>query len=587
MNEAIATGVNQSPRPSSFWQRLCWLLVGLVVARGVAAACVLPPFEGWDEYQHVAYVEKMHRGESRPVLEQATIPPEFLAQVVAFPQPIWALKGGLARFGAIGHAEFQARFDPRQPHVTLPRFRGGSERLYQAQHGPLYYRLVAPFYAALGGMNNLRASVAGLRLVNVGLTAAAVALTLGILRRITRSERLAALLALPLAAHPLFLLNAVRVANDALGVLMATAAVGVGIALAVGLGRMGRRPLGCALALGLAIGLAAQAKATNLALLPFAAACWLAWGVREHKQHRLNPGRFVLAGLLLAIGFLALESSNLRFNLEHYASPAAMQETLVNRRNGRSPLDLLRTAAALPWSQELGRLWTRGLFFKGGWSFVQTSEQATLSYQKLVSFGLAGWIVWGLGGLVTRRRSGMAARRSNAPVFLAASAPGLLVVLVLGYTAALGYHMVQSKLAWGIVSTGPWYACPALPWFLVLVSRGGLAWPLGRCREALPWLLAATGVWAELVGIWGAMIPTYAAASGGLTASLEHLAQLQPVFLGTSTLALALAAELLLLVALVLTFRDATRAESIPAALPPPNRHSRPHLRTFATSQSR
>ena len=567
------------PRPSAFWRRACRLLVALVVVRGVVTLCIVPPFEGWDEYQHVGYVERMRQGAGRPVLGEAMVPPALMTRVVEFPQPHTALGDGLARFGAVGYAEFWARHDSRGPHAPAAVFRGGDQALYQAQHGPLYYRLAAPLFAALGGVNDLRRSVAGLRLANVGLTAGAVALGLGLLRRITHSERHAALLVLPLAMHPLFLLNGARVANDALGVLLATVAVGLGMTLALGQGRLGRRAGWCAVGLGVAAGLAAQAKATNLALVPFAAACWLAYIVRERRQVSLHPGRALLVGVVLAAGFLAVESSDLWFNLRHHGLPTAMQEALVNRRNGRTPTDLLRTAATFRWGREVELLWARELFFKGGWSFLRTSIQATLGYQFLVKLGLAGWAVWAIRRLAARRWPGTPQSRDHAPVFVATAVPGLFAVLVLGYTAALAYHMVQSKLAWGAPTTNPWYACPALPWFLALATAGGLAWPLGRFREALPLSLAAAGLAGELVGLWGWMVPTYAAGADGWAESLRRLAWLQPGALGTPTLLVALAAETTIVAALVLVFRDAQRASSslaTPPATPFRGAHARP-----------
>src|SRR5262249_37263997 len=135
--------------------------------------------------------------------------------LVRFPQPSTAVRDMLGPIGAVGYEAFWSRHDPRDPRSMPPVPRGAALPLYQAQHGPLYYRLAAPLFGALGGVGDLRASVGGLRLANVGLTAAAVALALGLARRLLRSERDAALVILPLAAHPLFLLNGARVANDA------------------------------------------------------------------------------------------------------------------------------------------------------------------------------------------------------------------------------------------------------------------------------------------------------------------------------------------------------------------------------------
>jgi hypothetical protein len=516
----------------------------------VVDLCVLPPFEGWDEYQHVGYVEHVRATSARPVLGAALVPSALLREAVKLPHPASVVRGPLGKVGAVDYEGFWAGHNPRDPSSRPLTYLGGGVTLYEAQHGPLYYRLAAPVFATLGGTGDLKTSVAGLRLVNLGLTAASLALTLGLLRRLMPSERDAALAALPLAAHPLFLLNGTRVANDALGVFLASLAVATGLALALEIGRLGRRPAWCGLALGLVAGLAALAKATNLALAPFALACWL---VRLSRE-RGRGARVWLAGAMLATGGLALVTGEVRFNLARYGLPTAMQEAVIHRIGGRTPADLLRAAATIPWGTALPRLWGRELFFKGGWSFLRTHPVITYSYEYAITVGLAGWAVW-------------AARRPGA--FRSFAAPALGLVLVLGYTAALAYHMAESKLVWGVSTTNSWYACPALPWFLAMAVGGGLAWswdrgPGRRLGLAVPAALASAGLAGEFVGIWGQMVPAYTAEASGSEA-LRRLALLQPPALGTPTLLAALAAEVLILAALALTLRDGDAPETRPS----------------------
>jgi hypothetical protein len=227
-----------------------------------------------------------------------------------------------------------------------------------------------------------------------------------------------------------------------------------------------------------------------------------------------------------------------------------MQEAVINHKKGLTRTDLLQTAATIPWAKALPRLWDRDLFFTGGWSFLPTHPRALRYYRYALFAGLLGW-VWRAVVLVTMDRS-----RRNA-MFASAWVPAALVVLVLGYTAGLAFHMVQSKAAWGVSTTNPWYACAALPWFLAVVSAGGLFWPLGRWgRAALPAALAVICLGSEIVGIWGRMVPVYTANATGWE-MLRRLAHLQPGTLGTMTLALAIAGEVVILAALVLVGRDA------------------------------
>ena len=138
-----------------------------MICRGLVILCVMPPFEAWDEYQHVGYVEHVRETGRAAVLNETMVPQALLEEVVKFPQPQHAVDEQLKHHGAVGYASYWG--DPAQA-----QYRGGTLPLYQAQHSSLYYRIAAPFFGVLGGVKNLRASVAGLRFLNVLLTAAAV-----------------------------------------------------------------------------------------------------------------------------------------------------------------------------------------------------------------------------------------------------------------------------------------------------------------------------------------------------------------------------------------------------------------------------
>ena len=63
----------EEPRRDYAWRRLRVILTGLVLCRGIVLLCVLPPFEGWDEYQHVGYIVYWNETGSRPWLGQADV----------------------------------------------------------------------------------------------------------------------------------------------------------------------------------------------------------------------------------------------------------------------------------------------------------------------------------------------------------------------------------------------------------------------------------------------------------------------------------------------------------------------------------
>ncbi|WP_165249755.1 glycosyltransferase family 39 protein [Paludisphaera soli] len=544
-------GTDGPPEVSSragFHRRFGVLLALLVLARGVVLLCALPPFEGWDEYQHVAYVQHLHEGGRTPVVGETRVPSAVLAEAVKYPQPGSAVRDGLGGVGGVGYQQFWAdRLDGR----TRP-FRDAPVMMYQSQHGPLSYRMLQPVYAAFGGVDSVGSSIAGMRLLNLLLTAGAVAAAFFCLSTSLRERRAAAWVGLVLATYPLFLINGVRVANDALAVFLATLTVWLGLSLSARpWASPGRLALAC-LATGVLAGFAVLAKATNYALAPFLGFCMLAIAARPEITLRRSAG----LAIALSVGFLAVTQAEMRFNLAHYGSISSMQEAAVNHSRGLGRADLLRTAMAIPWTDWIVDLWTRLVFFAGAWSFQGTHPKTIFAHRDLVMIGLLGWVWGGLAWAAMRRRGLRPSR-----IFADPRLPLACLVLVAGYTGALGYHLVQSKLAWGQWSTGAWYASAAMPWFLTLVVLGLMRWPLsGRLRGLAPLALIGTSIAAEILGVFGRMVPFYTGFARW-PVDAERLASLQPAWLGLPTILAAMLVEVAALAALILILRDDARAE--------------------------
>ena len=211
----------------------------------------------------------------------------------------------------------------------------------------------------------------------------------------------------------------------------------------------------------------------NFGLVPFVAFCLLLVVVRDRPSLR----RPALGGLLLALGILAVTQFEWRTNLARFGGLTPMQEAVVNRSRGRTAGDLLGVAAAMDWSKVVRRLWLRDSFFAGGWSFLGTDVRLVKLYYFAGLAGLAGW-----GWRVVAR-----GRRESA-VFESCGA-GRLPGPVRGLHRRAGVPHGPIEAGLGLATTTPWYACPALPWFLMLVAGGGLAWPIGRFRAAVPVLL--------------------------------------------------------------------------------------------------
>jgi hypothetical protein len=504
------------PRP-----RLKVILVGLVLCRGLVLLCVIPPFEGWDEFQHVAYIVHLCETGERPILGETIVPYSLESRLSKFPHGPYALKM-LESTGAVDYATFWNR-----PAFALATGKGPEHcestalPLYEAQHGPLYYSLAAPLFALAGGVHDLKMSIGMLRLANLLLTAASVWIALGIVERLIRSRVLSSLCGLLIAAQPLFLINGVRVANDALGVFLAT------VVVAAALDRSTFRFRGSTLALGLLTGLATLAKSVHFGLIPFILVCALA----AHLPDRVAkvPGRRWLpalgATLLIFAGFLVATIGEFRQNLARYGSLTVMQESVRNRRSGQGVADLVRAAGSVSWVKWTRNLWLRKNVMAGGWSWAGDNNRMQDRHEVLLAVCLAGW-AWTL-----RRRP----RARITATFVERRGPFLCLALCGSYSAALAYHSVQSQLSWGMPTTNPWYAAAALPFFLLLAAAGAYAWPIGRLRFVLPLLIALYDLQTESSMVLGSMTSFYTAQADWTTA-LARLASLQPAVFGTPTL---------------------------------------------------
>ncbi|MHB1556583.1 MAG: hypothetical protein ACYC61_03765 [Isosphaeraceae bacterium] len=566
----------------SLGRRFRLLLVVLVLARGITELGVMPPFEGWDEYQHVGHVVHVLETGRRATLGVTDVPQSLLTAMSAFPQPRVALRQMGTHPAASGYAEFWARQANGDGAAALgaPGEAPSSIRLYQAQHSWWYYRIMAPLFAAAGGVSDLRSSVAALRLVNLLFTAAAVWVALGVIAVRIRSRSAAAWIGLALAVHPLFLMNGARVSSDAPGIFLAT------LTVAVALGLDARISVGRSLALGALAGAAILAKATNWSLVPFLASCWLFAVMRGRRlgrglvSYRLAAG----AGLTMAMGLAIVVGPEVLHNLAAYGVPTPMQEAVLNRQRGRGLIDLARTAMSVAWLAEAGNLWLRDTFLAGGWSFVGGSIPVRPLYSWAAIAGLLGW-GWRMAAVARARRLGRRVDSSatHAPsraIFDSAWTPAACVLLCASITAALGYHVVQSRLAWGQATTGPWYASAGLPWFLALLIAGAMSGPSRRIGAAIALVLVGSCVLGEQTLLWTRMLPAY---SGGATGweALRRIGQLQPGWLGPATaLAATVAAGLLLLAALatIACIPATTPAElPAPASAPVPPAPRGPH----------
>lgn len=523
---------------SGMWRMFVGVLLGMYVLRGVMLACIIPPFEMWDEYSHLAYIAYLHDTGTIPLVDQTRVPRDLLSGMIQWPQPSWVAQQMPGK-GVVGYAEYwQGMRPPRDI-----RFHGHGPTFYEAQHPPVYYWLMGPIYAASGGSRDLLLTVSILRLVNVGISATGLAVFLAWLGRACRREAHAMIIGLWVCLQPIFLLNAVRVANDALAVTLGI----VVVVWALSLGN--RRLLLHAAGIGAVLGIAVMTKGTNMVLLPFVAVALLVLVIRK----QVSWTQAILAGCIV-LGMIAVETqAYFRFNWRHYHMMMPMAEMLENHQHGVTLVDYLRCLRPSMWqfwlSQSFDWFVNRALW-QGGWTFLPVHHVFQRTYDIAVVMAALAWpILW-----LFRR-----GRWSEAGVFRNGTTVILAIILCLCMWMGMMVHGVESFVAWGQCSTMPWYAALSMPWFFSLLAAGAIAWRHSRIGYGLALFTPGLFVVTELYSSFGRMICYYTQKTMSMGA-LRRLASLHPAALGTATLFISLVGVLVLLtIAAVMCIRSLQR----------------------------
>lgn len=498
-------------------------MLAVFVMRGIILACILPPFEGWDEFQHVGYIDHCAHSNDPAIYQETRLDVDFIHAVAAFPLPKDALTEPI---GAVGYHAYWAE-QSRPPPVTAPT------GFYQSQHPFLYYRMMSPIYQLCGGRGNLRAVVSVLRLVNLGFASLAILLILLWIRR-NLSATAAWLAAGCIVFQPILLLNAARVANDALAFFLGTIVVVLCLSL-----EKSTRFRFTALPLAVVLPLAILSKATNLALLPLVA---LAYGMRMTNGHRPRLPA-IAAFLATTVVFALVTGPYFVFNFQHFGVLTPMQEAVANQHFHRGLLMILTKPPLRLWPVWTWCLWVRSALWVGGWSFLQLPRWVVGSHEILMAIALVL-----LGIQLVRHR-----------IKLPGNALALIVALLVLFEAGLMYHAIESYSAWpGQVTTNPWYAAVAMPWLLVLIgaSLGSLHIP----RVAL-WIgmcIPLIDIIAEACGEWLGMIPFYYGQPNGL----QRISSLHPHWLGAATLVIGMLMYCALLLAIGCSARACLNKQS-------------------------
>jgi hypothetical protein len=499
--------------PARSCTRAWWLVAGLLVcaflARGPLYLAVFPPFEGWDEYQHLAYLVHLDEKGTLPLYD-SRVSLALRPLVMSMPHsPSGAEQ--VKEWGAVSYAEYWNAPSPT-PATAGPAL--SSPRLYQSQHPPLAYAVALPVWRALDPL----VAIYALRMMNLIVVAAALGLFAAALERLVPSfAPRVAVLAL-VCLHPLFFQNVARVANDALAVATGLAGISL-LVLADGRTLTTRGLLATAL-----IAASVWSKQTSLTLIPALAVGLpaVAWA------HRVSAGRMMRVTGIAGAFFLVLVAPLWIWNYQHYGTLLTTQDSVELAARGSAVAALRTSFTTVPWWQVIDALFVPGRAWVGGWSFLPMQDTLDDVYRWYWSTLLAAAAAGGVVASVRRMRSHRSLSRVGSDDGTWA---GLLVCASVVIFTALGmsYHVVLSHAVFGRPMTNTWYFMTALPCLFVLVVRGleSIDRRLGTASVAV---LAVLFVVIDLHGTWVQM-PSFYANTTDPTLQWSRLTAIHPAIL--------------------------------------------------------
>lgn len=479
--------------------RTWWWPAGLLIAAFLARAplylSVFPPLEGWDEYQHLGYIATLDVTGAVPVVDPLTRVPLAIRPLAASVPHSVSGADQLQEWGVLSYADYWATPAPaaRANLETL-----ASPRLYQAQHPPLAYALALPIWRALKTAHPLEAIYA-IRVLNLLLVAAALALFAGALTRLVPAfAPRVAVLAL-VCLHPLFFQNVARVANDALA--LAAGVAGMSLLLLAD----GRTLLTRGLLSAACVAVSVWSKQTGLTLIPA-----LVLGLPlVGWMHGVSAVRLVRVTALVTGVFLLLVAPLWLWSYEHYGSIVTTQESIELAARGTVVSALAAASVNVDWAPVLAYLFVPGRPWVGGWSFLPVLPLLDGLYRYCWSALLMAAVA---GAAVSvRRRVWSTAVTPAAPRADGIATGGLFVCAAVVAATALGmiHHALVSQALFGRVMTNPWYFMTALPFLFVLLVRG-LEAMSARLAAVAAGVLAVLFVAIDLHGTWVQMPRAYA-----------------------------------------------------------------------------
>ena len=486
------------------WKKICLAITLLIIARGIFVLCVLPPFEGWDEYQHLAYIVYIKEQREIPRYGHSSVPQSMKDMLQRYPHSPFD-NAQIESWGAKTYNEFWVS-EHNDVVKDLPPI-----SLYEGQQTPLYYLLALPFWTLFSGISYL-AGIYALRLINVLLLAAAVFIFLRTLQMCIANVTHRLVIGLLVATAPMYLINAARISCDALTILFGS------LTLYFTIAALRKNPFRSLALASSFLALGILSKATMCMMVPVV---FTGIVICAYQRRLSSPVKTLAACALIVVVLLG------PYYYYHYRAAGGfyrMTDFITSHVQGKSNLWIWSQALNVGWTTRLREwLFCRELWCSG-WSFI------FLPMWMRVTYRFSMYAFWCLAiGLGLKRGWGKRLP-TNHLEYLFRENKDLIVFacVVLSVVAGLAGFATLSLANWGIVAIIPSYFMIAFPAWTVFVYQAALF--IGK-RSAFWFVHILLGFYlvSELLGTLYLM-PTAFTATSWSAQSWTRLIQIHPVF---------------------------------------------------------
>jgi hypothetical protein len=350
------------------------------LARGIFYSCILPLWEGYDEFEHFAFVQYLATDSRLPSAASTRVSREVQDSLMIVPLP-WTLRDFPAPH--VTHDEFW-RLPPEEREIrgrqlkSLPKDFARQRAtaplpLYEAKQPPLYYWLLSWPLRIIDGWS-LPSRVFGLRILSLIFASLVIPFGFVVARRVFRQDGPALGIVAIIAAMPELMINVCRVGNESLSIVFYTLATYFFLRMVET-----ERHIKNAWFLGIILGLGLLTKAYFLAALPCAALVLLWIFLRS----RCKPIRVLIETLAVLAPVCILSGWWYWRNIRLGSSLSG--EGL----GGLFLADLTKHIPEVHWLDAADFMFFSHIWF-GAWSFLQVRSWIYHFFRYIVLIGIIG-----------------------------------------------------------------------------------------------------------------------------------------------------------------------------------------------------